>query len=376
VADTVPVSPGFEPVDDAVCDLGKNGEPPFAEVIAAAAQRLNRLQYRGRSLYHWWAGDPISDSDDVLRTAWNNYHKPGRQLRAHLLIRRRNGAPVDGQAIRVTTDLGTYDYPSGEADLSGGSAPSDPHDLEPFEIGSGIEEAAQGPRNVSIGSRTANGPTLNSGCLFEAAQPYIDPASSEGYIPLDWIAPNSGIVAASVSGTTRNMNRIRLQLLHAWNRMRPSIAWSISKPGTNYIEFSTSAQAYRYIFDQTYGDGGSPLAVNGPGMTFPLYKSAAGVQLTVYVGCAVYAAMSATGCTGKIGLSSNTSAFSDVITGISGTAFAWYPTFAVNGESRALLAATVDGPLRVHLAAKSDTAAKYVRIGAFALYPIPSIVIA
>ncbi len=164
---------------------------------------------------------------------------------------------------------------------------------------------------------------------------------------------------------------------------RPQIGWSATNPGTagNYVAFTTSMSSYRYIFDQTYGAGGTSFTATTPAITFPLSYSSHGMSTQVRVYVFVYAAMAGTTNTGSIAVAnkdaSGTMASSPtaLINGatINSTTFAWYPTIASFNPATApyFLAHAGASYDRIALCARSSGSTNSVRIAAYTLLVQP-----
>lgn len=139
---------------------------------------------------------------------------------------------------------------------------------------------------------------------------------------------------------------------------------------------ATPYTQYRYLHDVSIGDGATDPSVDGPGTTFPLKNVASGLNDTVRCEVWVYAAMSGGTDTGSIGIShkdgaGGMTAIEDVITGISGTSFQWYP--ALDAEPTTIdLRTDVDFD-RVLVCGKSTGSTDYLRVAAYTIVPVPSV---
>jgi len=191
------------------------------------------------------------------------------------------------------------------------------------------------------------------------------------------------------SGTQENLSSFVTVYRDTWFHQRPQIGWSVICPGQfsssrRAIAFSTSPQQYRYIFDQTFGVGGSSFAVGDPSITLPLANAAAGMRTQVRVYVFVYAAMTGATNTGTLAVSSRTgalntqaatpTALTNPVT-ISGVPFAWYPdpTTWTPSTGAYFLGNAAVAYDRVALCAKaSGPAADQVAIGAFTFIVAPA----
>jgi hypothetical protein len=386
MANTLPVPHFFSGWDDQKAEPGRNGLPAIASLIADYARVLNDLNYSGRTVYEWWGGDGTANSDNILRWLWDHHHLGGSALRGRVLFLPHYGTRAAGQGIRIGINRAgeTHDTTT---DYTLTEAATEPEGLTAVDVGADIDHAATGSRiENELGSVTTNGPGLIAGCMYEQLQSVVDPSSNGALVPEEGFRPGASQVAVSPSSGLTNLERLRAMFNHCWYYRRPIASWSIVKPGTNYVDFTTAKTSYRYIFDQTYGDGGIGIGATTPGITLPLYASAAGLRTQIRVAVYVYAAMSGATNTGSLAVANKDGA-GDMGTGtpaaltnpvsISGTTFKWYSgTGAGNADPSALTGApsyflgdcyaTYD---RVVLCAKSSGSTDSVRIAAFALVP-------
>lgn len=386
------LTPSFDGFDSSDEDRGKNGLPAIAAQVRLASQALNAIQHQNRIVAAGWAGGAeaaigtgygVNTGAVGVRTLWNHHHTPGRRLRGRAGVLKSINGRVAGQGLAAVLDGGaTVTYPM-DYDLSGGpAARTEATDYESADFLTDTDHAAAASRvTATFGSNTSNGPDIRSFLLWEAARTLADPSITPGYTSHEKVEPAKPIVTLGPTGSLEVLSQLRLNFLHTWNRMRPQVAWSCGAPGTNYIEFATASTSWRYIFDQSIGDGGTAPAYDGPAFTFPLRFSARGLKTTVTMAVYVYAAMSGATDTGSIGIShkatdttmTTIAALTSPAT-ISGATYAWYPAL---GATPATFEARADVDVeRIVLCAKSSGATDKVRIGAFVLFPLPSSTIA
>lgn len=388
------VSPGsFQGFDDAVQTAGKNGKPSVADQFTKFVNALNSIQFSGRTLWSTW-GRPLANINDdhITRSLWNHAHVPGQQLRGRIYYVAPNGAHDVLQAIRATIlnsaggGPGAQDYKL-NYDLNGTPTRVEPDNLEQVDILGGFTEAnpAAAPFEISLGSRTANGPYIHSAMLYEAAQSSFDPTISKGVVLGTRIAPAADQVTVYTGNTTRDiLDEFRKTYQHAWNRMRPQWGWSADLPNTNPIPMSTSPTDYRYIFDQRYGDGGAPLAMTGAGsqgITIPTPNASSGLKTQVRVAVYVWAAMSAAdGNTGAIGVASRDapgtgiSSIAALTNGatINSTTYQWWPALTASPPATCLLRSTLGYDRMVICGKRVGGAASVLKIGAVMAMVVPS----
>jgi len=383
---SVIIDPNPYPVDDAALEPGKNGKPALAAQIQRIVTGLNRQSYSGRTLYTWWGGDDTTNSHNVLRTVYNHHHQVN-SIACHLIGLDNDNTATTSQ--RASLEIDTVS--SSATDIPWSPGTSSPASTEPADLTiagmrcddvTGLFAPSTLKCDMSMGSMTANGPIMTAGVIYEPAQTEIDPgtASTAAWVPQDFARPDGGIVATAPGTGLADLDRLRLMLLHTWNRKRPTFAWSIAKPGTNYVQFSTAPTAYRYIWDQTIGDTGTAPTITGPGLTVPLRYAGSGVNTTIKCALYVYAAMSDAIGTGYIAVSHKAAGGASMTAfdrgtnpiSVTGTSFAWYATMASATPNFHALRTDLAYDRVVIGAKRGAGASGEVRIGAYALFPMHS----
>ncbi len=363
-----------------------NGGVPDAGLAAAYCDALNSIAAGGRIIRTFWGGDDTTNTAALRRFLWDHRHSPASRLQAVLIVLRPNGSSVNtgtpstSQAIELTLDDHNGHNPSSKTvvdyDLSGLAQRIEPQGVEmmTFEI----SESTLALFEVTLGSLTANGLSIVAGMLYERAESTGDASVGTSFCPSDHIASGRDIVTEPIGASASILDTFRANFNHTAVRKRPSIQWDAIDPGSSvgYREFTTSTQAYRYIHDQTIGDGGTAPAASKPAVTLPLANAGRGIYTTVPVSLRVYAAMSGTTNAGKVGVSHRDGSggmtpIGDVITGITGTTYAWYP--ALTSTAATFLGQTNLPYERIVLCAKSTGATDKVRIGAYSMTVIPAV---
>lgn len=376
---SVGITPVWTPLDDALMTEGKNGKPALATVIAAPIVRQNAVAYRGRAIHTWWGGGFTTNASNVLRQVWNQHFAEARYLRSQVLYVPNNSTYLTTQGIEGSLGGAAATLYPTAYDMSAFTAQTEPQYVREAQVFGDVSSTPAGRSQIALGSASANGPNVVAGHIYEMAQTACDPVSTGAYSPAGHVGAGLPILATNTASPMYTFERAADRFIHIWNRKRPQIGWSMARPGTNYVDFTVSPQAYRYIFDQRYGDGGTAPALTGPGITFPLRYAANGIATTVGVAIYVYAAMSGSTDTGSIAFAhkalggASMTTFGTASSGaptISGTTFAWYP--ALTGTPAIFNMRADLAYERILLAAKSSGATDTVRIAAFTMFPMPS----
>lgn len=371
---------GFIGIDDEA--LPYNGGEPAADTFAQIIDGLNAVACSGRNVASFWGGDTTIGTTRLRRWVWPHKFQPGDELRSKLLILRGNGSYTDGQGILVTRDndagaviTSTITMPY---DLTGTTALTYPENLELIPVS--VADLTMAHVELSCGSTSAGGPQIRAGCFYEPAKRNVIAAGTYAFLSRDHVSPGREIYGKGILTSTSHVDAIRDFFIHMWNRKRPLFPWSQKNPGVanQFIGLTTSPAAYRGIFDQSYGDGGTTPTITGPGDTMPLYKAGSGINTTIKIAVFVYAAMAGASHTGSIGISTRsgtTGATMSAITAltggldITGTAYRWYPhlTATTFPTFNARTDLVYD---HVLLCARSSNASEEVRIAAISLVPM------
>lgn len=353
--------------DDGILINCKNGAPARGPVMQVLADTVTARQSHGRPFFHFWGGrdnvgsQPNSALLHVLRL---NTLEGGCKSPRGIVHVLPTGSGVSSTAGIYCLDgtLNAYAY--------GGVTSSNPEQV--VQIGIAPDTTA----DTSVPTGEADEHTLGSdslylasGCLFEDSVPFADPTyvvSRYGF------APGSDIIA-SQTGSISTTHKLVDRFTHVWQNRRPQIGWACAD--VEYTEFTTSSQAFRYIFDQTIGTGGTAPSNTGPGLTLPVRYAGAGLRETIRVYVWVRAAMSGATDHGEIAIANkNTSGVmsSFIQIGgagmISGTTPTWYP--ATGSTFNPATAPYFESPTnqafdRVLLGARSTGATNKVRISGF-----------
>lgn len=368
MADTAPVDPNFAGFDDETREAGRNGWLTNGPLMASFANALNSIAHGPRIIYTFWGGVTSDTNATIRRFFWNKNHVPGRRLSFSMLWVPPNGPRQSGQGVsfagytnstNVLLDYTAYTTAGGL-----GSPEGDKTMTLSFNAVGSAETSG------TIASASTNGPGIISGIVYEPRKSAADPTTELDYVPPEQFAVGNDILAVAPTGVLGHINTYRKNLNHTWNRLRPEIGWSAAKPDVNALAISDSQEEFRYIMDQTVGDGGTAPSATGPAITIPLYKAGSGLETTVRVRIMIRAAMTGTTDTGTIGVSHRDGAGGmTAIAAVSGIAVTGttYDTYGGFVTLRTDLAYE-----RVVLCAKSDGATDYMIIAAWSMYPLPT----
>lgn len=354
---------------DAVLNRGRNGEAPYGSVEAAIARNIRDRQHGGRPFFHWWGGNAATTGSAIYRIARPNFLEGGgRHMRAsvHVLgtgaaASTTAGVIIDGFTNGYDPDFST-DYPEKVVYLRNQVPDVTTHDVVSGELD-----------EVTIGSDNVH---LYAGCVYEDAIPDPDPTETVDPTKFGSTKDIIGTQAGSYGSNTQLVDRFD----HVWRNRRPDICWAAPNP--SYIEFATSSEDYRYIFDQSVGDGGTAPAADGPAMTLPSYASGIGRSATVRVYVFINAAMSGATDAGSIAVAHRDfdgdmqtfAALENPYT-FGGTGYAWYPSL---GAFDPATAPYFDMPTnlpydRICIGARSEGATDKARIKSIECFVFPSL---
>lgn len=372
MGDKATISGQFGGIDDQTKVRGRNTKVASGKYMIRIATGLNQIQHSGRMIYTFWDGDTTNNSTDVCRWIWNHHHVPGHEGRFFGLYTPDSGVRASGQAIQLTiagdTTTKIIDYSA-----AGVTAPAYPSGSRAFNMAT--TDAVSNTTACSFGSLTANGPIIESGMFYEARQLSADPTNAREYLPDEQFAQGADIVTGAVGGSLNVTNTYRVNLLHAWARMRPQICWSAHGVGADYLTLTSTDQ--RFIFNTTIGENGTAISETGPGITFPARYAGSGLNTSVNAAVYVWARMNGTTDNGTLSFSHRQSggggmtALAALTNGptINGTTWQWYP--AVNTTPATIKLWTNLAYDRVVLTASTGTTDE-LQIGAFAIFVQPS----
>jgi hypothetical protein len=368
---TLPSATGDFP--DQLLPQGRNGAAPFGGVENMIANRLQYKQHQGRPLLHWWGGWDAgaitfaTSGATVFRFARHDaLEGGGRRLRMDV-----HSLPPKNAADSTTAGvvLSGYNNPVG-ANGTGAYYPNQIlvagglTDNDDDEVTAAVDEITIGFDNVR--------PV--AGCVYEDQIKALNVSDTVGG---DQFKAGAEVIA-TLSGSYYTMDRLRDRLNHVHQNRTTQISWACRDD--EYVEFATSSQAYRYIFDQTIGTGGTAPSATGPADTLPNLYAGYGISTLVRVYVYVYAAMSGNTDTGTLAVANKASGAMGAMTAltnpvsIGGTGYAWYPSLGSLTASTGayFLSPTTAAFDRICLGARSGGATDKVRIKAWTMivYPV------
>lgn len=372
-------------LDDAEAEAARNGTAAVSDLVAKEARVINHAAHCGRPLFSW-----------VIRGVFDEF-TPGPLFR-QIYAPRNFGAQIEaGVALWMPHN----NDPDGDAGFTAGQGIEISIDGTAFLTRTDFDTVAEttypedvrrmtllsnkgyinGVVEFNVDTKTDNRPQVRAGSIWQGPLDTATAAAASNVGIAD--LHQKGEIVGTRSSSQEHVASLLTTFNNAWLNMRPQIGWSAANPGANPIEFTTSGQNFRYIFSQAYGTSGTSFSASGPAITLPLMYSAAGRRNQIRVYVFVYAAMSGATNTGTIGvanrasnatMASSASALTNGST-ISGTTFAWYPTLASFDPATAPYFNGYAGsvPDRVALCAKSSGATDHVRVGAFTMLVLHSV---
>ncbi|SRR6266478_341162 len=411
---TIAVGGSAAPIlfDDTLRTQGRNGAPALASLIKRETDALNRLAFSGKPYFNFFTGGVSTTSGHVLLPSDPNYGPAFRQV----YCGRNFGNVAEGAQIhwaspplnqQANQGWGVKYFDTTFANyLNYTTMPQIPYptniqtdtiiSARGFVAPNAEMQFFSGPENGAF----SNGPILYAGMVYQQPQDLIDQTSTGAYIDsTGTVAGKSPYVGTqrlhqggevvaitATADSSDTLQKMRVNYVDTLTYRRGQVGWSAIGPGTGtgYVAFTTSKSNFRYIFDQSYGSGGTSFAASLPAITLPLRYSAAGLYTQVRIYVFVYAAMNGATDTGTIGvanrdsagsMSSSATAITNAPT-ISGATFKWYPDVASSSTASlnftsapyflgyAGAGAAYD---RIALCAKSNGTTDSVRIGAFTL---------
>jgi hypothetical protein len=331
----------FRFIDDAArTDHCRNGQPAHGQTMESMATFLNQIAYAGRPLFNWWGSDwpgGASPQDVIRQVVMRQQGAVQQRTAVHAL--RPTGALAAGQGLfsgidGVVAPAGT-DVDEGYASLPSAAYPAD---VVMRKI-VGEQELDERFAQVRAGNITANGPQLRSGVYGEAGVQTADDTFATSAIAGTgrYVAQGKVVAVDSSVSSIETVTRFRDRFNEVWMRRRPQIGWNIQAAGAGATSIQTLSTDWRYIFDNSIGDGGVAPSATGPGITLPLKYAGSGLRTQVRVIVCVYARMSGTTDTGTVGIANKNAsgtmgafaALTNPVT-ITGNTFAWYPTIPSN----------------------------------------------
>ncbi len=344
---------------DGQLKAGTNGKPALGRVQGAIADAIRARQHEGRTVYHLWDGDSTTGATIYRISRPNFLEGGGRRLRSTFQVT-TSGTPTTTPGVTIAGTFNPAPISSVLAQVFGAVGATDD------DVTGELDETIIGTDSVGIASM----------CLYEDA--------IKDYTIADTIDSSKFAAARDVlatqTGSYGTMDQMRDRFDHTWKMRRPVFNWSTDN--AEYIEFSESSEEYRYIFDQSIGDGGTAPSASGPACTLPAYACGFANFNIVRVFVNVYAAMSGNTDGGTIGIANKDAngsmqAFQDLQlpATIGGTGYAWYPSLGSFDPSTDQY---FDAPIgsafdRFCIGAKSDGSTDNVRIKAVSLFIYPSL---
>lgn len=367
---------GTNDFPDDVLNMGRNGSAPRATIEAAIASRLQYKQHQGRALFHWWGGwNAHALGYDVTGATVFRFARHhalqggGRHLRMTAHILPPLSAPSATPGINIAgfnnptgwNGVGAY-YPN-QLLIAGGLTDGDDD-----EYPSVVEENTIGFDSVR--------PV--AGCIYEDQ---IKDIQASDTVQSDLITSGADVLATQ-AGSYQTLDRLRDRMNHVRQNRTTQISWA--SRGDEYIELATSSHAYRYLYDQTIGTGGTAPSATGPALTLPNHYAGYGIDTQVRVFVYVYAAMSGNTDGGTIAVANKTSGSMGAMTAltnpatIGGTGYAWYPSLGADidptTDAYFLSPTNLTAPFfdRICLGARSEGTTDKVRIKAWTMivYPV------
>lgn len=370
---TTNVNGNLAPVllDDAERENGRNGKEAKAALIAKEANLINQAAYAGHPFYTWVLGEIDLEVGGMEFRQVYSPRNVGALYESGVAIWATNNAVepyVSGQGVKLTINASEYLTPTPYDDPAVSTYPEDARTIDLIAT----YGYSTTPTELVVSAVTDNFPQLVSGSLWQEALENA-PTNTTNVVGTADIHQKGDIVGER-SGSNQHLGTLLSVFNNTFYFQRPQVGWSMLNPGTLYVDFTTSKNAFRYIFNQAVGNGGTSPAPGGPAITLPLSYSAAGLRNQVKVFVFVYAAMSGATDTGSIGVANkdDTGSMATTVTAltnastINSTSFTWYPDPDAFDHETAqhflgYAGASYD---RVVLCAKSSGSTDSVRIGA------------
>lgn len=312
-------------INDSVLHFGRNGAVPAGAVQRLIAQHIQYRQHQGRPLGHFWGGwdtNAIASGTPTFRLARLDLLDGGCAKFGALMhvmssagdLSDTAGIYINGSYTPVLGNVNAIKYP----DQIQSKNATTPERSPAVATGDTIEEAIGFDDTYPM-----------AGCFYEDAVTAFADVSTT--LATDGVGPGKDILA-SQTGAYGTVEVMIDRFMHVWKNRRNTYSWFTTESG--YHEFALSSHAYRYIFDQTVGTGGTAPSATGPAITLPHQYSGPGRDTGVRVFVWVLAAMSGTTDGGTLAVANKdpSSGLLGAMTPlvnpqtIGGTGFAWYPS--------------------------------------------------
>lgn len=387
-------------LDDSELTRAQNAQPATAGTVGKEIALVNQAAHAGRPFFSWVQGDLGTNL-----TATGHY--PLVEILScfrQVYMASNRGATTESGEIMGVTVADTHDagFLTGQGfTVSIGTATTHAYWNYTTQVTTTFPDQATRlpfvsswgystlPAEVLIGADTANFAQPVAGSIWQDPVNSIDSTKGSAVGSADVIAKGE-IIATRGTGVEQLTSLINV-FRDTWFHQRPQGGWSTALPGMTDVRtstirgvhFTTSTRSFRYIFDQTYGGGGTNFSTGSPAMTLPLFRSAGGIRTQVRVYVFVYAAMSGATDVGGIGVANKDSGgtMATIASGvtnsvaITGTTFQWYPPLDSTWHASTapyFLAYTNSAFDRVALCAESSGATDHVIIGAFTFVVAPA----
>ncbi len=366
-------SPAF--LDDTEREPGRNALPAKADPIAKIVTGVNQATHAGQPLFTWVMRG--IGSQPAMRQVLSTRNLAVVQESGVTLYLTHQFDPdgnpgfQTGQGINVRVDSTDYLTPISYDDVVDTVYPTDLR-VQTFTA---LAQYSTTLKDYVISSTTTNYPQLRAGGMWQTPMDTALTGEGTSVVGKSDLHIKGDIIGAR-SSSNEDLSSLRDVFNNTFTYKRPQFGWSALAAGTSsfYIGMTTSFNAYRYIFDQTYGTGGTSFTATTPAWTLPLSYSAAGRRTQVRVYVFVYAAMSGATNTGSLAvanknssgtMASSATALTNTPT-INSTTFRWYPTLSSFDPSTAPYFLAYAGSTydRVALCSRSSGTTDSVRIGA------------
>ena len=288
--------------DDAVRALCRNGQGATGRTMKDLLDGVISNGWRPRPVFNMWGGTNKINATGFIRQNWLNVNPASPGVQARFLGMSSTGALDSAQGLALS--VGSV-YSAVSADPPAirdatnplryptNSRPGTPQVVSINEIITAVDTKGK-PYEILAGSNTANGPQLRSMCLYEWGD-IVPVATSDPLaprFPYDDAEDHGMDIIGTEAGDTklRGIRAVRDYFRKLYKARRVHFGWSginDTAPYDGYLAFTSSN--YKYIFDTTFGQGGTAPAVTSPAITIPLFKAASGLNTRVRVYVSIYA---------------------------------------------------------------------------------------